>query len=159
MPSTAYCRVLCVDDDADACEMISALLKYSNIEARCVQSAEEALRLIKTDTFDVYLLDSWLPGVNGFELCRRIRGFDSSTPIVFYSGAAFPTDKQKAIEAGANAYLIKPNVDRLVETIMHFGKGANERCRPTISPEAADRAGTEVNPARDEATPVVLSVS
>ncbi|MDQ6653217.1 MAG: response regulator [Acidobacteriota bacterium] len=117
MQSSARHRVLCVDDDEDACEMLSVLLKYSNMEARCVESAEEAWELIRVDNFDLYLLDSWLPGIDGFELCRQIRAVDQYTPILFYSAAAYHADKQKGIEAGANDYLTKPEVDILLRTI------------------------------------------
>jgi DNA-binding response OmpR family regulator len=58
------------------------------------------------------LLDSRLPDLDGFDLCRRMRDFDD-TPILFFSGAAYETDKKRGIEAGANAYVIKP--DPLVE--------------------------------------------
>ena len=120
MQSSARRRVLCVDDDLDACEMLSVLLSYCNIEASCLGSAEEAWQLIKLDRFDLYLLDSWLPGCDGFELCRQIRAVDLHTPILFYSAAAYDVDKQKGIEAGANAYLTKPDVDVLVQTIMNL---------------------------------------
>ena len=58
-----------------------------------------------------------LPRLNGFELCRQIREIDSQTPIVFYSGAAYEKDKQQGIAAGANAYVIKPEVDSLIKTL------------------------------------------
>jgi DNA-binding response OmpR family regulator len=97
--------------------MLSELLKLSGIKCECVSSAEEARRLMSIQRFDLYMLDAWLPGLDGFEFCREIRMVDSTTPIVFYSGAAYDTDKQKGIAAGANAYLIKPDVDCLIETI------------------------------------------
>jgi DNA-binding response OmpR family regulator len=98
--------------------MLTVLLKYSNIDATCVESAEEAWELMKVDNFGLYLLDSWLPGLDGFELCRQIREVDPHTPILFYSAAAYDTDKRKGIEAGANAYLTKPEVHVLVQTIL-----------------------------------------
>lgn len=64
------------------------------------------------------MLDGWLPGIDGFELCKQIREFDSVTPILFYSGAAYDTDKEKGIAAGANAYVTKPNVEGLIQTIL-----------------------------------------
>jgi DNA-binding response OmpR family regulator len=67
--------------------------------------------------FDLYVLDAWLPGLDGFEFCREIRRVDSITPILFYSGAGYETDKQEGIAAGANAYLVKPDVESLVETM------------------------------------------
>jgi DNA-binding response OmpR family regulator len=117
MPSNTLPRVLCVDDDEDACEMLSLLLKSQRIDVTCAQSAAEAWLKIKAECFDLYLLDAWLPRLDGFEFCRQIRELDSNTPILFYSGAAYDADKQKGIAAGANAYVAKPDVEGLIETI------------------------------------------
>jgi DNA-binding response OmpR family regulator len=117
MPLNTLSRVLCVDDDEDACEMLSMLLKSQRIDVTCAQSAVDAWPLIRAECFDLYLLDAWLPSVDGFEFCRQIREFDSNTPILFYSGAAYDADKQKGIAAGANAYVAKPDVEGLIETI------------------------------------------
>jgi DNA-binding response OmpR family regulator len=78
------------------------------------------LWLIQAERFDLYLLDAWLPGVDGFELCRQIRIADPQTPILFFTGAAYAADTQKGIEAGANAYVVKPDVDGLLESITKF---------------------------------------
>lgn len=118
MPSNTRSRVLCVDDDEDACEMLSALLNSYQIDATCVRSAAEAWLLIKAERFDLYLLDGWLPHVDGFEFCRQIREVDSHTPILFYSGAAYEADRQKGIAAGANAYVTKPNLEQLIEILV-----------------------------------------
>jgi len=112
--------VLSVDDDPDACEMLSFLLKPQRIEVTCARSAAEACPLIKAKCFDLYLLDAWLPRLDGFEFCGQIRELDSITPIPFYSGAAYETDKQKGMAAGANAYVIKPDFDGLIETITNL---------------------------------------
>lgn len=117
MPFTPHSRVLCVDDDRDACEMLSEMLKLSGIKCLCASSAEEARRLMNIQRFDLYVLDAWLPGLDGFEFCRQIRMVDSTTPILFYSSAAYDSDKQKGIAAGANAYLVKPDVESLLETM------------------------------------------
>jgi DNA-binding response OmpR family regulator len=76
--------------------------------------------LIQAEHFDLYLLDTWLPDLDGFELCRRMRDFDPHTPILFFSGAAYDADKKRGIEAGANAYVIKPDVDGLLGSITQF---------------------------------------
>jgi two-component system OmpR family response regulator len=110
-------RVLCVDDDEDSRVMLITLLRQALIEAKAVGTAAQALSLVQTEPFDLYLLDSWLPGLDGFELCRRMRAFDPHTPILFFSGAACEADKKRGIEAGANAYLVKPDVDGLVGSI------------------------------------------
>jgi DNA-binding response OmpR family regulator len=113
-------RVLAVDDDEDCRVMLITLLKFVLIEAKAVGSAAQALSLIQTERFDAYLLDSRLPDLNGFELCRRMRADDPHTPILFFSGAAYEIDKVRGIEAGANAYVIKPEIDVLVRTLDQF---------------------------------------
>ena len=117
MLSTHRPRVLCVDDDEDSCVMLITLLRHALIEAKAVGSAAQALSLIKTERFDLYLLDAWLPDIDGFELCRRMRAFDPHTPILFFSGAAYEADKKRGIEAGADDYVVKPDVDGLVGSI------------------------------------------
>jgi len=100
--------------------MLIALLRLALIEAKAVGTAAQALSLMETERFDLYLLDAWLPGLDGFELCRRMRAFDPHTPILFFSGAAHEADKKRGIEAGADAYVIKPDVDGLVGRITEF---------------------------------------
>ncbi|HEY8185879.1 MAG TPA: response regulator [Pyrinomonadaceae bacterium] len=113
-------RVLCVEDDEDSREVLSMILKFWRIETTAVGTAAQALSSIQSERFDLYLLDAWLPDLDGFELCRRMRNLDSQTPILFFSGAAYENDRKKGIEAGANAYVIKPDFDALVGTINQF---------------------------------------
>ena len=120
MVSSPLPRVLCVDDDEDSRVMLTMLLRHELIEAQAVGTAVQAMSAIQTEHFDLYLLDSRLPDLDGFALCRRIRDFDPETPILFFSGAAYEADKKRGIEAGANAYVIKPDLDGLLESIKQF---------------------------------------
>jgi DNA-binding response OmpR family regulator len=91
------------------------------------------LSSIQTEPFDLYLLDSRLPDLDGFDLCRQMRAFDPNTPILFFSGAAYEADKKRGIEAGANAYVIKPDLDCLLGSIKQFvprAKGAAQQLIP-----------------------------
>jgi DNA-binding response OmpR family regulator len=126
MLSNSRPRVLCVDDDEDSRVMLITLLRLALIEAKAVGTAAQALSLIQTERFDLYLLDAWLPGLDGFELCRRMRAFDPHTPILFFSGAAYEADKKRGIEAGADAYVIKPDVDGLVGSITQLVSDAEK---------------------------------
>src|SRR4030095_5956628 len=55
--------------------------------------------------FDMYLLEAWLPDINGFEMCGRMRKAEPDTPILFFSSAAYAADKVRGLEAGANDYV------------------------------------------------------
>lgn len=120
MPLSTRPRVLCVDDDEDSRVMLVTLLKLAFIEAKAVGTAAQALSLIQAEHFDLYMLDGWLPGIDGFELCRRMRAFDPHIPILFFSGAAYEADKRKGIEAGADDYVVKPNISELVTSVKQF---------------------------------------
>ena len=100
--------------------MLITPLRHALIEAKAVGSAVQAISSIQTERFDLYVLDSRLPDVDGFDLCRRIRDFDRETPILFFSGAAYEADKKRGFDVGANAYVIKPDFDRLLGTIKQF---------------------------------------
>jgi two-component system, OmpR family, alkaline phosphatase synthesis response regulator PhoP len=111
-------QILCVEDDDETCLLIANLLSLINCDVMTVQSVKEALQKIEDEKFDLYLLDNWLPGGSGIELCQKIRETDTRTPIVFYSGAAYDTDKQEAMAAGAQLYLVKPtDISLLVTSI------------------------------------------
>ncbi|HWS89051.1 MAG TPA: response regulator [Pyrinomonadaceae bacterium] len=112
-------RVLCVEDDEDTCTMLRDLLGLIDCEVTTAATAAEASELIaRRGRFDLYLLDNWLPGGSGVELCREIRRSDSSTPVVFYSGAGLDAEREEALAVGAQAYLVKPgDLALLVETV------------------------------------------
>jgi DNA-binding response OmpR family regulator len=119
-PPTAL-SVLCVDDDADTRELLDIYLSSLGLKVTLAATANEALRHNETTVFDLYLLDAWLPDIDGFELCRQVRERTSrSNPILFFSGAAREIDKQKGIEAGANAYVSKPNFGEFMDTVSNL---------------------------------------
>jgi len=111
-------RILFVDDEEDTREMLCALLGLVNCKVLTAGTAAEALEMIAREHFDLYLLDNWLPGGSGAELCRKIRETDPTTPVVFYSGAALDSEREEALAAGAQAYLVKPrDLGLLVDTV------------------------------------------
>ena len=111
-------RILCVDDDEDTCALLAGLLGLVDCHVTTAATAAQALALTARGRFDLYLLDNWLPGGSGVGLCREIRRSDPSTPVVFYSGAALDSERDEALAAGAQVYLIKPgDVALLVETV------------------------------------------
>jgi DNA-binding response OmpR family regulator len=101
-------RILCTEDDADTRDLIRLLLELDGFEVICAENAAQAISFARTRKFDLYLLDNWMPELAGDILCRKLREFDSTTPILFYSGAAYESDKAGAMAAGAQGYLIKP---------------------------------------------------
>lgn len=100
--------ILCTEDDPDNRDLIVMVLKQSGFEVTCAKDGDDAITLARTESFDLYLLDNWLPDISGTTLSLRLRAFDAATPILFYSGAASEADKDAARNAGAQGYLVKP---------------------------------------------------
>ena len=111
-------RILYTEDDPDCREMVLFTLRQSGYEVMCVENGAEALSLAKTEPFDLFLVDNWMPGLAGPELTSLIREFNQTTPILFYSGAAYDDDKKAALSAGAQGYLVKPiGIEQLVQEV------------------------------------------
>jgi two-component system, OmpR family, response regulator len=101
-------RILCTEDDADTRDLLRIILEFEGFEVSCAGDAAQAMNLATEAKFDLYVLDSWLPEMAGEDLCKTLREFDPITPILFYSGAAFESDKARAMAAGAQSYIVKP---------------------------------------------------
>lgn len=102
-------RVLYIEDHEDTRELVTLLLSQKSYEVITGATIESGIALAIAQKFDLYLLDSWLPDGSGLDLCRQIRQFDKTTPILFYSAAAYASDHETALRCGAQAYLIKPS--------------------------------------------------
>lgn len=111
-------RVLYAEDNEDACFMVTMLCDFAGIKVITSRTVAEAWQLAQMETFDLYLLDSRFPDGDGLDLCRRLREFAPHTPILMYSGDAYKTDKDQGMLAGADAYLTKPYLGNLPETIL-----------------------------------------
>jgi CheY-like chemotaxis protein len=108
-------RVLCVEDHADTCDLLTFLLGKEGYEAQCAATLQEALA--RPDKFDLYVIDHGLPDGDGFELCRTLRRLNPSARVVIYSASADPASHTAAAAAGAHAYVNKPHVSHLATTI------------------------------------------
>ncbi len=121
-------RVLYVEDHEDTRELITIVLRQRDFEVANAYTVDGGVRLASEERFDLYLLDSWLPDGSGLDLCRRIRKFDQVTPILFYSAAAYEADKNMALSAGAQAYLIKPSqTSELCDLVSSLIDKANQK--------------------------------
>lgn len=110
-------RILCVDDDEDTRFLLEHLLDIADLEAIAVQDPEAALLLIEKEQFSLYIIDGQLPGVSGLGLCAQIRQFDGKTPIIIFSGHGYAKDREAGMLAGANVYLVKPDISEIVPTV------------------------------------------
>jgi CheY-like chemotaxis protein len=114
-------RILCTEDDADTRELLTFVLNRNNCEVITTETPALAIELARAGRFDLYLLDNWIPGMSGADLCSELRSFDTETPILFYSGAGYEKDKTAAYASGAQGYLVKPvDNDELVAEVFRL---------------------------------------
>lgn len=103
-------RVLVVDDDPDLREVVGAMLEAVGLVVRTVASAEEAIACVRSERYDLMVLDWTLPGRSGLELCREVRAIPrvGEIPMLFLTANASPSDMVEAFASGADDYVVKP---------------------------------------------------
>ncbi|MBT9255899.1 response regulator transcription factor [Phycicoccus sp. MAQZ13P-2] len=100
-------RVLVVDDDLALAEMLGIVLRAEGLEVEHVAEGGGALELFRQYRPDLVLLDVMLPGTDGLEVCRQIRG-ESGVPIVMLTAKTDTVDVVLGLESGADDYVVKP---------------------------------------------------
>lgn len=99
--------MLIVDDDVELCELVTEYLTQEGYAVDCVYEGVEALERLTADTPDLVVLDVMLPGLNGFEVLRRIRD-RSQVPVIMLTARGEEVDRVVGLELGADDYLPKP---------------------------------------------------
>ena len=106
MADTSY-RILVVDDEPSITEFVEYALTREGYEADVVNSGEDAFELAGKNKYDMFILDIMLPGMDGYELCRRLRT-TTAAPVLFLSARDTELDKVVGLEIGGDDYLTKP---------------------------------------------------
>jgi len=73
--------------------------------------------LMEEERFSLYVIDGQLPDVGGLSFCEESRRKDKTTPVVFFTGKAYESDREAGMLAGADAYVVKPDAGELVPTV------------------------------------------
>ena len=110
IPDTAHATIMIVDDEPDNLNVLGDILQQEGWVVRAFPHGELALAAARDEPPDLVLLDIRMPGMDGFEVCRRFKADDTlrSIPILFLSASAEPADKVSAFKAGGVDYVTKP---------------------------------------------------
>lgn len=108
-------RILLVEDDPSLLRAVSYILEKEGYEVLTAMNGLDGLTKAKGENPDLLILDVMLPGIDGFEVCHRLRAESQTAqlPILMLSAKGQAADKTMGLEVGANEYLTKP-VERLV---------------------------------------------
>lgn len=103
-------KILVVDDNEQNLALLRVILRHHGYESVPARSGEEALHLVHIDPPDLIILDVMMPGMDGIEVCRRLKDDEKTRliPIVIMTVQNQPKDKIRGIEAGADDFLTKP---------------------------------------------------
>ena len=148
----AHEKILVVEDDEDILELIEYNLAKEGYLVRKVMSGEEALALERREKPDLVILDLMLPGLDGLEVCRRLRGNpeSSNVPIIMVTAKGEESDIVTGLELGADDYVVKPFSPRvLIARIRNVLRRAENG--PAESADTAiERHGIYIHPGRRE---------
>ena len=97
---------------------------------------------MKGERFGLYVLDGGLRGISGLSLCERMRASDARTPIVIFSGRASASDFEAGMLAGANAYIVKPDIGKTVPTVRRLLEEAATQLPSSTSAPSSTRTLT-----------------
>ncbi len=124
-------KILVVDDDPTMVKLINVNLKLNNYSVIEATSGEQALDVLSEESLDLVVLDIMMPGVDGWEVLRRIRGSSETQemPVILVTAKTQDSDVIRGWELGADEYVIKPfNPLLLVEVIkMVLDRSYDER--------------------------------
>ena len=112
-------KILIVDDEPNVCNFLSEFLDYKGFESTITLSGKEALKQLKSEDFDLVLLDIIMPEMNGFEVLERINQMDNKVPVIILTGVRDQNVANDSIEMGAVDFISKPiDLDRLEQSIL-----------------------------------------
>ena len=100
-------HILLIDDDAELCSLLSEFLKREGFSVECAHEGNSGLQKALTDGVDLLVLDVMLPGMDGFEILRRLRQ-KSKVPVIMLTARGEDVDRIIGLELGADDYLPKP---------------------------------------------------
>ena len=101
-------RILLIEDNADAREAMCALLELDGHDVQAAPDGPQGLELARTKRPEIVLIDIGLPGMDGFEVARRMRALGQPVVLVALTGYGQPEDRRRTQDAGFDAHLVKP---------------------------------------------------
>src|SRR5262249_43606302 len=101
-------RLLVVDDDPSVREALALVLDLNGFEVATAGDGREAIRTLSRESPDAVVLDVLMPGIDGLEVCRRMRATGDRTPVLMLTARAEVSERVAGLEAGADDYLAKP---------------------------------------------------
>ena len=140
-------RLLIVDDDTELCSLLQQFLQREGYAVECVHEGRAGLEQAQQGGFDLIILDVMLPGIDGFEILKRLR-VDSKVPVLMLTARGQDVDRIIGLELGADDYLPKPfnprELSARVKAILRRTETKTNRGRVEVNGVALDPGTREV---------------
>tara|TARA_B100001971_G_scaffold215182_1_gene259108 strand:+ start:51647 stop:52336 length:690 start_codon:yes stop_codon:yes gene_type:complete len=138
-------KILVIEDDTDIRELVKLQLELKNYQVSAASTGREALDLINSQKFDLFIVDRMLPDSNGIAICEKLRSNPETieSPIILLTAMAEPDDIVKGLDAGADDYITKPfDID-----VLHARVRAQVRrlMKPVIKNDTIDFDGLSID--------------
>src|SRR3569623_1180196 len=101
-------RILVVEDEAEIADFVVRGLREEGFTVEHSPDGQDGLHRISTESWEVILLDWWLPGIDGLQLLERFRQAGGTTPVLFLTARDAISDRVRGLDGGADDYLCKP---------------------------------------------------
>lgn len=130
-------KILIVDDDIDTLQLVGTMLEKQGFKILAANSGEKAIKMAESQPPDLIILDVMMPGMDGYEVTRRLRALEKTgfIPIILFTAKAQVDDKVEGFESGADDYLTKPThpteLIARVNTILNRPKTENQGTKET----------------------------
>ena len=129
-------RALLVEDDQDICELVKIILRTESFDVDIEYDGDSGSRSALNNEYDIIILDIMLPGLDGWEICKKLRDNPStkSTPIIMLTAKSEESDRVTGLEIGADDYITKPfsprellaRIKALLRRSANFNQGKKE---------------------------------
>ncbi|KXH83824.1 response regulator transcription factor [Sporosarcina sp. HYO08] len=129
-------RILIIEDEENIARVLQLELEFEGYETAVAHTGPDGLILYREQSWDLVLLDLMLPGVNGFDVLRRVRATEANTPVILLTAKGEVEDKVTGLDLGANDYVTKPFViEELlarIRTALRFSAPAAVKADPDL---------------------------
>jgi DNA-binding response OmpR family regulator len=113
-------RILVIDDEIDTLELIDLTLRTAGFSVRTVDNGEDAVEILRQDSFDAILLDVMMPEMSGFDVLRAIdENTEQLPPVIFLTASKRSSDQETGENLGAAGYLVKPVTRGQLLDVLH----------------------------------------
>lgn len=140
-------KILVIEDELGIANFIKQGLEEEAYEVDTIDHGQKGLELAMQKTYDLFLVDWMLPGINGIEICQRLRAAKINTPLIFLTAKVTTQNTVEGLRAGANDYIKKPfHFEELLERIkVHLRQNVSPSEHLTLGNISLDRSAHQVS--------------